>query len=551
MEENNRIWLSEAFREMDKKFHKYWLNILNGHAGSGKTKFIFGDFLENTYKYVDGIGTKKYSDNLDRVLYVCDTNMLKESILKETEEMCITKILQKGDLKKAIKNKTLEQILEGDIGFVKVITYSTLSFLLNSKECEKLLTKYFDCIIMDEMHNLIKYANRFDSDKKKTYENVIDYLPTLAQNLLLIGISATPQRIFTGLELRELAVISSAVFTGEELKRIKKYTEKNTYEFAYAINEIKCLNILKKFNKEHNYKILIYTNTVATCEKYKRMLIEYGGYKAEWLCSINNKIVNETTGKEELRMSEEQINIREQLIETGMLPEDLDVLIINAAYETGWNLRDKNIKMVIIDDLDYDSQIQARNRVRNDIEILRVKVPVDEDGEIIDYDQYKNSYLTGRGVIEYKLANCIEEKYIGVKLSTEDKKYLVDRYASRWCDKKSINWQTFRRDLKLAGLVVKTTNNGTYIYHKDDVIISEDKKVTVKKKDKSDVLINWIENKWDKSSITIQDIRDILDIGAKSFDNLIKSEKIIGYFKANRYTICSPRGTKTKYLRKY
>jgi len=37
-------------------------------------------------------------------------------------------------------------------------------------------------------------------------------------------------------------------------------------------------------------------------------------------------------------MSKEQLELREYLIETGRFPENLNVLIINAAYETSINI---------------------------------------------------------------------------------------------------------------------------------------------------------------------------------------------------------------------
>lgn len=548
--ENNELWLKEAMIEFDKKFHKYVLNILNGHAGSGKSTYIFEDFLLNTTKYIDGLKLN-YINNLDRVLYVCDTNMLKSSILKETEDKCITKILEKGDLKKAMENKSFQQMLEGDTGYIKVITYSTLSFLLENEASRKILLKYYNCIIMDEMHNLFKYANRFDSEKSNTYTKIIQLLPTLVLNVLVIGISATPHRIYQGIKLREIKINTNTIFRDLELKRIRKYKDVLIHEFAFMINEIKWLgHIIEPIKNKYKYKILIYTNTVGTCEKYKKILISYG-YNVEWLCSVNNKIVNEKTGKSKSRMNKKQLKIKDNLVNTGMLPDDLDVLIVNGAYETGWNLRDDRVQMVIVDSLDFDTQIQSRNRVRHDIEFFRYKVPVDSDGQIIDYDQYKNEYASGRGIIQVILASGMEEKYIGVKLSKENKEYLVDRYALQWYGKKSISWQTFKYDLDRAGLIAKTNLHGTYIYKKDDVKILEDKVVEVKKMNNEDKFIDWIENEWDKKRISIQDVKDILDIGTTSFNKMIKSESIVNYFKENRYNIGTVKGGKVKYLKKY
>jgi hypothetical protein len=553
--DDNKLWLSEAMKEFNKKFEKNKLNILNGHAGSGKSKFIFDDFLTNTKSYVEGFN-KNLCNNLDRVLYVCDTNMLKSSILKETEEKCITKLLETGDLKQAMKNKGLKAQVEGDIGYIKVITYSTFSFLLKNEASRTILLKYYDCIIMDEMQNLFKYANRFDSEKNKidTYGSIIELLPKISKSVLAIGISATPHRIYKIIRLREIKITTKTTFNELELKRIKNHTNKYPYTFAYMINQIKWLcNIVDYVKNKYKLKILIYTNTVDSCEKYKSMLTEYG-YNVEWLCSVNNKITNEETGKKEIRMSGEQLEIRENLINTGLLPDDLDVLIVNGAYETGWNLRDERVQMVIIDDLDYDTQIQARNRIRHNIEYFRYKVPVDSDGIILEYDQYNNVYRTEYGVGHPLLAMDIEEKYIGVKLSKEDKGYLVSKYALRWFDQKDINWQTFKKyDLEKSGFIVKTTGKGTAIYRKEDVDVNKDTgKIEVKKMNKEDTVIEWLRNIWDRERIPCNEVRDTLDFGRKTWENIIKSENFNAFLKENRITMKPIKGMgKTVYFKVY
>lgn len=159
---NNKLWLNEAMKEFNKKLDRSVLNIMNAPAGSGKSTFIFQEFLRDSKQYVNGL-SKNYIDNLDRVLYVCDTTMLKSSILKDTDG--ITKVLEKNDLKQAMKDKTLENIFDGDVGYIKVITYSTLGFLLKNKASRTILLKYYNCIIMDEIHNLIKTKYKIKFDK--------------------------------------------------------------------------------------------------------------------------------------------------------------------------------------------------------------------------------------------------------------------------------------------------------------------------------------------------------------------------------------------------
>lgn len=547
----SKLWLNEAMLQMDKKFYKNVLNVLNGYAGSGKSTFVFNEFLRESYKYVNGMRNKYYyAMNLNKVLYVCDTNMLKSSILEDNKD--ITKILSKGDLKQAMNDKTIEQIIDGDIGHIKVITYSTLGWLLKQDGAKHIILNYIQVIIMDEMHNLFKYAKRFDSiENGKLYSIVIEYLSTLLKNnTLLIALSATTGRIYNG--IRDININTNTVFKIDELKQIRQYENRYTKQTNNIWNDLKIIGLQYDMFKKMNIKIFIYTNTINQSEKYKKFLIK-SGYKAEWLCSINNskEIINinedgtETTEKVPT-MSKEQIAIRNQLIKTGMLPDNLDIIIVNSGYETGWNLRDNRIQYVYIDSIDYDTQIQARNRVRHDIEHLCIKVRVTDEGEILELDQFMNEQRTGEFVPMPRLTAQLDNKYIGVKLSNEDKKELVNKYGVYYFNMESINWKTFKKDLKRSDLIVKVEAHGTYIYKEGQEI-----KKDVKKMENENLLVSWIENEWDKSRITIQDVKDILDMGTKTFNKLMKSETIIEYFKNNRYTICTPKGTKTKYLKKY
>ncbi len=536
---NNKLWLNEAMKEFNKKLDRSVLNIINAHAGSGKSKFIFEEFLRDSKQYVNGL-SYNYIDNLDRVLYVCDTTMLKSSILKETDG--ITKILEKNDLKQAMKDKTLEDIVNGDVGDIKVITYSTLGFLLKNKASRTILLKYYNCIIMDEIHNLIKYAYNFKNDN--SYKTIIEWLPTMLyeRNLLLVALTATPYNMYY--PLQKTNIMYRTIFHTDELKKIKKKTDKWHGVFKHAINYIKILGINYNWMKDRDEKVLIYVNTISVAKKYKTILTN-SGYKVEWLCSTNN------TKDDKLIMNDKQLRLREYLLNTGQYPEELDVLIINGAYETGWNLYDKKVQWVLIDSTRYDTQIQARNRVRNDIDTLLTKEYIDEDGQIIEFDQYKNTHETGTFLGLPKLVHILKEddkEYLGKKLTKEDKDYLVNKYSIVPHDKKKATWQTFLKELEKNDYIVKTNSHGTYIYEKDN----ENKiNMEVKKMSMGEKFTQWIENEWDKKRISIQDVKDILDIGTTSFNKMVKSESIISYFKDNRYNIGTVKGGNVKYLKKY
>lgn len=484
MESNNsKLWLNEAMKEFNKKLDRNALNIMNAPAGSGKSTFVFEEFLKDSKQFVNGL-SYNYIDNFDRVLYVCDTTMLKSSILKDTDG--ITKILEKNDLKQAMKDKTLENTLEGDIGYIKVITYSTLGFLLKNKASRTILLKYYNCIIMDEIHNLIKYAYRFDTESNKSYGIILEWLPTMLneRNLLILALTATPYNMYYPLQKQN--IIYRTLFHDHELKKIRRYIDEHHGICRNSINYIKVIGINYDWIKNKDYKILIYTNTKSVAEGYKQLLSTYG-YNVEWLCSTNNKTDNEIT------MNKNQLELRDCLLNTGQYPENLDILIINGAYETGWNLYDNKVQWVLIDSTRYDTQVQARNRVRHDIKMLLTKEAIDSDGQLIEYDVFKNEHPTGIYYSTPLISQFIEDKYINIKLTKVDKNYLVTKYGMIPHDKHKATWQTFKHDLERANFKVITNNKGTFILYKDDdfkTIMRESKK----KMNENEELYNYLNN---------------------------------------------------------
>ena len=188
---NEKYYLNEAMKVYKKQLKKGALNLINANAGSGKSTFVFNDLLNDTKTYIKG---KKYElplkNNLHKVLYICDTSMLKDSILQENFD--ISTILVKGGLNEAQHRSTL---LKHKNGKVKVITYSALGNILESEANKYILKNWFDLIIFDEIHNLFKYLKRYDNEKSHVYSNVVNNLESLYKNTVTVALSATPNRL--------------------------------------------------------------------------------------------------------------------------------------------------------------------------------------------------------------------------------------------------------------------------------------------------------------------------------------------------------------------
>lgn len=90
-----------------------------------------------------------------------------------------------------------------------------------------------------------------------------------------------------------------------------------------------------------------------------------------------------------------------------MIPDDIDVLIINSSYEKGINIHDKRIDLVIINNTNKDTKIQARGRVRKDI---------------------TNLYLLHPSVYT-QIAIKLDDKWLGKPLTKIDKDMLPEELS--------------------------------------------------------------------------------------------------------------------------
>ena len=497
-EKNNKLTLTEAMEQYNKKFKKGAINLINAHAGAGKSYFVFNSLIDNTYKFVEELEHgDNWSNQLNRILYVCDTSMLQDSTLAEN--------------KKAIKLKNGSLIEARDKGGnikgeIKVLTYSKLGALLKSQSCNNIILNNFKCIIFDEIQNLFTYCNKYNVYRVTntytdgTYTTVLDNLKDISKNVLCIGLSATPGVIQRFREINadfDFGCIRT-IFNKQELATIRSSNFKPIYTNC-IMNQVKTLN----YSKLNGRKIYINTNTIKKSKEYKKYF-ESVGIKVEWLCSINNgevvKNIDENGNEiEEFipTMTKYQLSLRDRLLNgideqgtsKGTLPDDLDVIIVNSGYETGWNLKDDKVQICFIDNINEDYQVQARNRIRHDIDILIVKGLYDNDGIVLEKGQYgklieKKTLIDSGRYRTYKIIvptiKDIDEKYIGIKLDSKLKKELVYKYAVKGLNT-NVNFKSLSADLIKKGYIVKSyKNDGTYIF-KDGIEVKKDSKKEVKK----------------------------------------------------------------------
>lgn len=529
----SKLYLTDGFKKYNKKFKVGEINFVNAPIGAGKTTFLLNEFINNSSKYCN---IKDLNKELYNVLYVCDNNMLKDSVVLDSSivEYCKTY----KDITEA------KYFLDGGLNNkILAISYHALGKCLSVPVQRDYIFKEVKCIIFDELHNLFSFCNKYQD------ENLIslrDNLNNLSKNTLCIGLSATPSKMWA-YSYNENKLNINKIFSDKEISTLKTYNSKFSFETNCIFNALKSTNWEAKISKGE--KAFIYTPTVSQAKKYKEYF-DLIGLKSQWLCSTHRNVyVEKETGKiipkkelhlynkddyeQELEMTKEQLDLRDYLLNNNEIPSDLDVLIVNGAYETGWNLRDTEhkIQTVFIDSTESDVIIQARGRIRHDISLMWFKG-------------------FGEEVLEIKKMVEIDEKFIGVKLSKAMKDELVLRYAIKGKDDKEVNFKTFKRDIELDDryTIEVIKGKGTYIYKKGEKIT---KKEGVKMNNYN-TLTQWLINDWDKVRIPINEVRDNLDFGRKTWENTIKSDDFILFLKSNRIKIKTiPKMGKTLYFTKY
>lgn len=576
--------LTEAMNIYNKQFEYGVLNLLNAPPCCGKTTFIMNEFLNNTTRYIKGVLNSKtynYCNRLSKILYVCDTAMLKDSVLAENDG--ITEKFGKGSIIDAKDFNYLSKSLSDDNGTIKVMTYSTLGWYM--KNCKQAILSNFNIIIADELQNLFKYCMKYnveidrDGDKAFNggeYVSLIDNLKELTEKILFIGMSGTENYIYIFKDKfkEELQFKIKNVFTDIERKTL--FTHNFSQMHTNCIfNQIKLLNY--NVVKEHGYKIFIYTRTISQSKKYKEWF-EMNGIKSEWLCSINNKtrlVTKDEEGNEIIEeiptMNDYQMSIRNRLAkgtdendykDKGTVPDDLDVLIVNGGYETGWNLIDDRFQIAFIDTTDLEEQKQARHRLRHDIVLLWCLCRLyNEDGYVLEYGQYGELVEAEEFVApnRYRLFSVYEgsmkdisDKYIGIKLDKKLQDEIKFLYGIKGLKDKKVTWATVKRDLLKNNYIVDVTKNGTYIYKTKEGKIKKDSKKVVKKMNNLEVVKKWLIDEWDRARIPINEVRDNLDFGRKTWDKIISSDEFVKFIKDNKIKIKTiPKMGRTLYFTTY
>lgn len=400
--EDDKLYLSEIIALEKPRFGDN--NLILSPVGSGKTHF--SDSLIK-----DG----------DDILFLVSTTSLKNSLVsplnKEREK--------EGDRTYTTKNR---RIYGKGTHKKLIMTYAEFGDRI---KFDTSFAERFTLIICDEIHSLPLYYSYRDSGSLLV---AMLYLFKRHEGQPKYYFTATVEHIDKLKEVSGTLMDNVEIFDFIDHPKIKRYVPLSKYEVT-GIEEVRIhLRARRESFEYFGYKAFIFCRTIDSQLRMKK-ICEEEGFSAEAFWSINNT---------EKPMSEIQTMEAQNMIETGIIQDKYDVVIINSAMQEGWNLIDERIKLAVMNTTDTTEYTQALGRIRDDIDVLIYRV---EKKEIL---------------------LDISDDYIDKPLTSSDKDDLCMKIGLMNKNGRIYKWRTIRKLLLKQGFIVE-----------DDVIKVDNKRVRV------------------------------------------------------------------------
>ncbi len=343
----------------------------------------------------------------------------------------------------------------------------------------------FEMVFCDEIHSLFDY---YISHKTGEYLVAILSLFKKYEDKRIFYFTATPEmiEIFVDKECAEIYK-HVTIYDYRNDAEIKKNGE-TIHETFCDSNELEEMLEKAISMKKIGEKGLIFNGTIKGMMKIESIL-ESLGFSAITIWSKSNKN----------KMTKEQLKVLETLLETGMLPDEYDFLIINEAMREGWELKDERVQVVVINDTSETNIVQARGRVRHNISLLITKEKEGVDNlekRVMRREKNKNLF---ESVLDEELT-AQEIKEICVKLNVKN-------------GKKIAMFPTIQPILEKNGYSVKVSRK-----------VIEGKKVTVYKISKVEVVAKRSEVSKSKIFLSKMGQQGLFDKNEKFFERYMSGK---------------------------
>jgi len=379
-------YLSELISENDFQTGK--LNLLVAPCGSGKTTLFL--------KKIAGALPDRH-----KMLYLIDTTIGNNYLIRQHVDIA----------------KFYDDIWFGCVSDPKmvcfeekkvvIITYAKFGWLVRQNPD---FGYFFDYIICDEFHNCYDFARIPQHDDFNAPKLAQSQIQRIAEggSTKVIAITATPALVETqyGGRIHRISYDEEAVCR-YETQHIIPYTDN-----VYWLNRIAG-------------KGVIFTPHV---EKMKELQVALGS-RAIAIWSLGNT---------DHTMNEEQLRVRDYIIEHERVPDEYDYLIINKSAGTAITLQGR-IDFIVVNVEDPDVVEQVRGRYRDDLDTLYIKD--------------KNALLQVK----------VPSEYLNIKLSKEQRSKLCS-ILGPILSSKPIAWPTMEKYIQASGYTIQRGKTGNTNY---------------------------------------------------------------------------------------
>ena len=403
--QGRRKYISDVIDMKELKSGK--LNLICSPPGTGKTTFIEGPL-------------KRYAENFSQeLLYLAPTRSLVKALN------------HRGGAKK-VPGSNGELILRRRQEGITAMTYAAFGSQIARAQkqgiyCEEQWWANDAVICLDELAQAVSQAYYSGGDNVTMY--ALDELVQRCNNEtnIVVTLSATPKRAITFFyfwnKVRTNLIHSTLGLEG--------YKNHNTV-YYYDLN-----NLLLTIDP--NLRGLIYVKRISRMRQVVDLL-ENRGIHAVAIWSERS---------DQHHMNEEQIEAVNSVVNEERIPDGVQVLVFNAAYETGLNIRPEksHVDYVIVNDTNADTVVQARGRYRGDLDTLYQKQKASSIDEPL---RFVDSEIIGG--------------YLGIRLDKEAKKRLREDLGFKDERGRLIGWPKLAKELEANGYLVKDGKSGSKRY---------------------------------------------------------------------------------------
>lgn len=303
-------------------------------------------------------------------------------------------------------------------------------FGIYAQNCPEVLDR-FNIIICDEMHNLIRYlAIEEARNKKEDPDGIFAELggTDLEYSFALKFLS---EKSASSRPDAPLIVIMTATPKCLYRKFAETQTPYVVFDYTGKVRCDKTSNIIHYSNfstliQQIDTRTIVYVPTIKLMQQFSA-IADNGSRKIMCLWSLHNK---------EHPMSDNQITVRSEILDSRRIPSDIDILFINAAYETSINIDNEDFNTMVIHTGNTDVQIQARGRLRHDIQNLYL------------YDASHNH-----------IAEFFPKEFFNIPLSASDREIIAQRMALVNSKGRPLKWPSIAAALKKDGLRIESFRN--------------------------------------------------------------------------------------------